>query len=536
MTETFQLPPASEEAHRAIAQKAASVLAGMVDGNGLKAAQVRLAKQDVQINLIPAAVKVTLKPDIAKTQQRGEAPQGTVVGSEAEVLQQAMALGQQALEDTGLQQEIQMALKQMPGGGFGIPQPIAFAVKTAGKVFSVVGPCATCGGTAAITCSICRGEGKTPCQTCRGEGFTQCRICFGTGLMQDSSGNRVSCTLCQHTGRIVCFTCNGLRQLGCPSCGGRGSMGCTVCGSSGHMTDIYRVTYKAVCEFDIDWRNVELLIRQAMAKVGNHQTVAAKGHAEIYWQPPFVNEEDGSLMIPCTAVLPTANVEFSVEGKVYPAVVVGLQGRIVQMDPALDPIVKPGIAALMKLSKKRVAAQALIDTACKYRLVRQVLGGLARRSKKAVYQTLVSEYPVVLSDKYARATISYAEKALLAISAVPRYRGLAAGTVFAGLLSAGYYMGHVRSSILAHVAQGNVAGLLDIIVWLLGYVATVLVIKFMTASAFKKMLPQTVQSDKGRLPSAGMQGLAALPVTGLVWFIVAASAAEKPEWILYILK
>ena len=55
-------------------------------------------------------------------------------------------------------------------------------------------------------------------------------------------------------------------------------------------------------------------------------------------------------------------------------------------------------------------------------------------------------------------------------------------------------------------------------------------------NALKKMLPETVPMDKGGLPSSGRQGLAAGLTSGVVWFAVAAWAAEKPEWVTHILK
>ena len=63
MTATPKLTPAAEEVHRAISQKAVGVLGGMIDGNGLKAQQVLLVRQETEIHLIPAAISVTLKPD-----------------------------------------------------------------------------------------------------------------------------------------------------------------------------------------------------------------------------------------------------------------------------------------------------------------------------------------------------------------------------------------------------------------------------------------------------------------------------------------
>jgi len=141
----------------------------------------------------------------------------------------------------------------------------------------------------------------------------------------------------------------------------------------------------------------------------------------------------------------------------------------------------------------------------------------------------------MLSDKYARATVKYAATAVATLSAGPRYKGLALGTLLAGLPAAAYFMTPLRALLLAQLMQQYII-VADIIVWLAGWGIAVYTIRFITAASLKKMLPGTVPLDKGGLPAAGMQGFAAGLTTGLVWFAIAARAAEKPEWMLHILK
>jgi hypothetical protein len=189
----------------------------------------------------------------------------------------------------------------------------------------------------------------------------------------------------------------------------------------------------------------------------------------------------------------------------------------------------------MKLSKGPMARQDLIDTACKYKLIRQTLALLARSSKKNVYQRLCKAYPLILSTKYAGATVKYAASAMTTLSARPRYQGLAAGTAQATLLSALYYMTPLRTILLAQLTSQYIFTV-DIAIWLAGWGIAVYAIRLITAAALKKLLPKTVEMGKNGLPSAGMQGLGALLTTGLVWFAIAARAAEKPEWATSILK
>ncbi len=535
MTEIFQLPAASVEVHLAIGQKAAGILGGWVDGNGLKAAQVRLVRHDTQIHQLPGAIIAGLKPEMATSQVKGRAPRGQVLASQAEVHSHTDGLIQALLDGQDVQREILQALGQTPQQGFGM-EPLALILHATKKEFSVIDMCLKCNGATFLPCTLCNATGATPCVTCSGQGFTPCQICFGTGRTQDHHGAYLPCLRCQGIGKIQCHFCQGHKQLVCTICQGQGKTGCTECGLSGFLTHVYQIVYKAECLFELDRQQIPPEVLKIIDVLGIRQ-LASEGHAEIFWLPPEVREKH--IFIPFIACLPVAAAEFSIEGKSYPALVAGLQGRIVQIDPLLDAIVKPGITALMKLSKGPLAAQALIDTACKYKLIRQVMNSLTRYSKKTAYQKLVREYPVILSDKYARAAVRYADMALHSIGSGPRYKGLLAGTVLGGLLAAGYYMTHFRAVVLAAMQQRNLGQDIivpDMAVWLLGFAAAVFVIKFMAASAFRKLLPETITTGKAGLPAAGMQGVWAFLTTFVVWLAVAAFAAEKPEWLAFVFK
>lgn len=525
-----QLPPEREEAHRQIAQQAAALLGGWLEGNGLKAEQARLSKSDIKIHPIPAGITVTLVPETARRQIAGSHPQGTVLAHDGDVQVQATGAIPTLLEGEDLQKALLQAFEKMPGRGFGMKETTVPA-GAAHKEYAVISACLKCNGTAMIGCALCHASGMENCMTCRGEGATPCQFCFGLGMTQDAKGGRAPCHNCQATGRIPCIACRGARTVTCNACHGQRQIGCTECAQTGHQTNVYHVTYKAQCHFEAMWKDVDPDARSAAEALGLKELATAH-HADIIWELPYVR--DGRLIIACTAFLPLAAAEFSIVGKIYPATVAGLNGSIVRIDPVLDPIVKPGISALMKLSKGPMAVQALIDTACKFRLIRQALSGLAHSSKRTVYQALAKEYPLVLSDKYARATVTYGHQALLAITARPRYKGLAAGTLLSAVPAAIYTHTPLRQTLLAGSLARH-SGLFDVIVWLLGWAAAVLMIKFMAAAAFRKLLPQNVQVGKAALPPAGLQGFGAGATTALAWLIVAATATAKPDWVQHLL-
>ncbi|MCE9508330.1 MAG: hypothetical protein K8R48_08495 [Alphaproteobacteria bacterium] len=535
MTEPSSPPAAPAEIHFAISQKAAATLGSRLDGNGLKAQQVLLARHETLVHQIPGALTVRLKPEIAKSQLKGRHPQGQVLDSHAAVLARSAGEIAALLGGRDVQQEILQATGKMPGQGFGM-EPLTLSLHAAKKEFSSIDKCLKCNGDAFLPCSQCNAAGKIPCKACNGQGFMPCQTCFGDGQVHQHDGSTAPCPQCQGTGKIQCLSCQGYKTMVCTACQGQCKISCTECGQSGFLTHLYQVTYKASLLFEADLRQIPPDVREIIGKLGVKQ-LATEGHAEIFRQPPEIREDH--IYIPFTALLPVAQAEFSIEGKSCPATVAGLRGRILKIDPVLDALVKPGIKALQSLSRGPMASQNLIDTACKYRLIREALSGLTLRSKKNVYQKLVKDYPLILSAKYANATIHYANMAMQSIGAGPRNKGLLAGTVLATLPAAGYYLTPVRSRILDAMLQNNIGRhivLLDIAVGLLGWAVAVVTIKFIAAQAFRKLLPDNIQTGKNNLATAGPQGLWALPASLAAGLLIAAFSAAKPEWMLLLLK
>jgi len=532
-TNTLKLPPESEPLHAAIAETGARVLGAYVDGNGLKADQVRLNRAEVTVHKIPVTLMFRITPELSKATERGNVARGQRAGTAGEVGGRAEGIAQEMVKDPSVQEEIVENIQRDKGQGFGMKQ-LTIPLSAARQEFSVAVACPKCSGTTMVGCVVCSATGYQNCVNCQGHGTTACINCRGVGRVTDpQTGQQTQCIKCMARGRIMCFQCQGNRQTSCMQCQGQGRVACLECGQSGYFTDIYQVAYKAQGQFDVDWREVAKEARDAVDKLGLRQ-LATENHAEILWQPSEPRGHD--LVYPGAAFLPLAEAEYSIGGgKGKPARVAGLQGRIVEMEPVLDPLVKPGIAALQKLSKGKLAQQALIDTACRYRLVRATLSRLTRHTRKQSYQALVKGYPAVLSDKYARATVQYAYIALESLGAAPRNKGLFTGTGLAALMTGGYFFSPARAQVYAQLASRGMDKFLpaaDAAVWLVGAGAAVYMIKSLAASAFSRILPENVQEGEGgKLASAGAQGLAVFPLTGIVYLVIAALAPVRPEWL-----
>lgn len=531
------VPEQPSEQHFLIPQKGAERLGKLVDGNGLKAEQVRLARHETLVHQLPGEVNIVLKPDVIKGQLKGNRPHGQVCGTEGEVMGKAAGLAQQFVFDKDVHIELLQLLDKDPGRGWGI-DPFRHPLAVTRKEFCVVDQCLKCSGQMRYSCTSCNGSGAMVCGGCNGQGVAACPNCNGSGGVGTADGGRAPCGRCASTGRIGCVTCQGAKQLRCTACGGNGKLTCMECDGSGYWTHIFDMTFHAEAEFILDREQTPQDVLAVVDRLGIRQ-LAIEGHAEIFRLPE--NPEQGHLIVPYLAFLPLCNAEFSIEGKQYPAGVAGLTGRIMGIDPVLDPVMKPGINALFKLSKGPLAVEALIDQACKYRLLRQVISGLSHHSKKQVYFTLAKEYPLVVSEKYLKGAIKYADIALLALGKGPRIKGLLLGTAAAAGLYAGYYMSPVRGVIMSQLVEmeaRHLEILPDIAVFAAGYLLAWLAVKYMAAGALKKLLPPEVQtaSDKG-LPSAGQQGWHALLTTLMAWAACAFFAmGVKPMWVLMVLK
>lgn len=536
MSEPDFVPEQPSEQHFQISQKAAEILGRLVDGNGLKAEQVRLARYETLVHQLPGAIFIELKPDFVKGQLSGKREHGKVLDSEAAVIAAATALAPEAVTDKNVQIELLQVLDQDPGRGWGM-KPFKHPLKVTQKQFCVVDRCSKCAGLASYPCTTCSGTGGVGCVNCASTGQAQCPACYGSGGVQSQDGGYIPCQRCSSVGRILCTACNGMKSVKCSICRGQTKIACTECDRSGFWTHTYDMTFHAEGKFEMDRELMPQDLQEIIDRLGERE-LATEEHAEIFRLNQ--NTEQKLLVVPFLAFLPIANVDFSIEGKQYPSGVAGLTGKIMGIDPVLDPVIKPGINALFKLSKGPLAAEALIAQACKYRVLRQILSGLSHHSKRQVYQTIIAEYPLVISDKFIRAGIKYAGSAILAISKGPRIKGLILGSLIAAGFYAGYYFSPAQmynAAKIGALGYAKFAFVADMLVWLTGYFIAWMTVRYMAGGALQKLLPGEVVNNTDRgLPPAGEQGTHALGTTFVAWALCAFLAVQKPAWVMTLLK
>ncbi|MBI1215737.1 MAG: hypothetical protein GC185_07960 [Alphaproteobacteria bacterium] len=535
MADSTELPDQPDERHFEIAQNAAERLARQLDGNGLKAEQVRLGRHETLVHELPGQMIVALKPDIATAELKGKTPRGEVLRTRDEVMARAEGDVEGYLADANVHAELQQEMDRDAGRGFGKPD-YRQALQCARNEFSIVDKCSRCNGETTLDCNQCGHTGHVPCPQCNTVGTVQCPICYGTGQQDAPGGGKMDCKRCFGKRLVTCPNCQGQRQMRCLNCNGLGQVNCVDCGRSGYATHLFQVSYHAECGFQLERQFIPQEVQEVVDALGV-RNIATEGHAEIFRMNPQI--ENNRIVFPFTAVLPTARADFQVAGKTYPATVAGLHSRLLEIEPMMDKLIKPGINALFKLSKGPMASEALIDAACRYKVIRFALSGLMGHSKRQIYARITKEYPAILTEKYAKATVQYSEVAMLAIAAAPRKRGFIIGAVIAGALDAGWYLGPLRAqAVAAMTAAGKAAQVpaADGAVWLAGFLATFFTIKVLAGRALKDLLPENVKNEqKQGLPPAGALGYWALPLTAAVWLALAFFAHPHPGWIDMIL-
>jgi hypothetical protein len=527
--------PVSTSSYNNLGKDAAEFLGAIADGNGIRAEQVRLQKQELEVYKIPAVVVTELKPKITEGQQKGKNSFGLVLGSKAEVLGRMDGLQAEFLSAPAVQHDVIMQIERIAGLGWGM-EPLKIPLKETRKDFSVVDKCLKCAGAMKVNCVTCHAMGQMPCQPCHGQGVIPCQNCHGSGRVQQQDGSQAQCFRCNGQGRIVCTYCNNAKTVGCTMCNSNGFIGCTECNQSGFWTHTFSVIFEAEIYFKMDKSIVPLPAREIIEILGEGK-LGTEGHAEI---TRGTSEIHGKyFLVPLMAALPVAAVEFSVEGKAYPATVAGRNARILKLEPFLDALIKPGINALFKLTKGPMAVESLIDMACKYKILKQVLSGLRQQSKRVVYQKVTREYSAILSDKYAKASIKYADMALLSLGNQPRNRGLLLGTLLSLALFLGYYLSPVRGAVIGFMAQKHLARYIfgvDMAVWGIGYLIALYIIKGMAAGFLKKIFPTHLETGAKKLPAAGVQGDYAIATTLAVFLLAASTTMLKPEVLAALLK
>lgn len=504
-------------------------LMDMVKGNGIDPKDVRVS--DHQQNLIEMVgnLEITFQTKLKETKVKGIPQQGEEVASTEAVHSKIAEIKAQMIEDPVIELGIKEQIEKTPGRGWGLDGR-KIAIDKEESVFYTKGPCHGCNGSTKVNCSGCSGAGSAPCGTCHGQGKTVCQQCNGARSVMTPDGQQAPCRKCAQTGMVTCMTCAGKKQILCSSCQGAKIVACETCGQTGILSNSYFVNYHAETKFTPDYTDIPIELVDKIDKV-DHKNLVKDHYAEIDNIVYFAETEELKLINTYHIVIPYGDMVYSLDSTEYPAFVMGFEGKILEIDYFLDPLLKPGVLALKKITEGPMATDALIEKATSYRIIRQVLRQANHKSKKFVLRKLLHDYPLGLSEKYAKAAIVNADRALKKITQKPRFIGMAISAVLTAGLSYGWLFQNMRGKMLEKIPeqQAHLAHLIDAAPLLGIFILSQIIITFMANNVLKKVSPEEEDVDLRMPKSHFLTGVNAVSIL-VIFLMIASIAPTKPDW------
>ena len=179
-----------------------------------------------------------------------------------------------------------------------------------------------------------------------------------------------------------------------------------------------------------------------------------------------------------------------------------------------------------------MAQQALIDKALKYRLIKQVFSKTGKMSKLRILKFLKYEYPMGLSDKYAKAAIQFADKAISKITEKPRIKGMAIGTIISSLIMGAWFFVPLRKFIENMSSDEKMY--IDTAIAIISAFIAYYTVRIFAGKALKQFALSGKTADKDIkqiLPPAKNQGIYAIFATILIFMLLAYFSPNAPIWL-----
>lgn len=523
---TSQPPPTS----RALSEQDASIILqktlenaknrmeGWVDGNGIHKSSVRISEKQLTLQPVVMTTDCRLVPLEKETRAERADPSAIQISNRGE-MQDAIRNHLKTL--LARNDIIERLVKFIADKNYGIGQNTHDVFDQAQMRFVLKESCQSCQGTGQGQCQNCSGSGKQACQQCKGQGKIPCFQCKGMKRIPAADGTMEQCHECNGFGATPCPTCHEAKYVTCSACQGSKKAPCKNCNATGARHVIITVDFKAEI--------TGTLAAQDGSRLPLPADDLIKTQSLYILPKPTVTVHADRIETVHTAGLPSGTIGFSLNGKRIDTTITGCNGHLQTDKMFMDSLVKPGIAALNKIARGPMATAALFGRARSYRMVRDVTDKVSRMPRKKILHDLKQEYPVGLSDKYAKAMIKLGDVAIGKITVRPRWIGTGIGVaVFSLLIFAWFHLG-LRPEFLSNGSL-KLQLTADSILLGIGVVGCSFIIKKLAHMALKNMLG----SAPSRLPKSGDQALIAFGILALVFLIAAASSPLEPLWIDFL--
>ncbi len=520
-----------------IAEVACKHISKLVTGNGVLTTDVKVINKEQDMFALDVNLITNLRDVVSEKKIVGNKGAGEECSSKEDMQQKVMAVKAECIESHETLLLLEKTLKEMPFSGWGKKQKIV--LKELSKDYIYTEQCQQCKGSKKSQCSKCHGKGNIACFNCKGFGLMECLYCNGMGQLPDGKGGQKECHKCYGKRKAKCTECQGKKYMICDLCRGSKYIPCKNCAQTGYLSVQTHVEFSALTEILIDESSLPTPVLKLYEAV-SAENLAKDQHAKVTLMRPANQEEaenkENNEQVERKNLyykleMPIAKAEFSIGEKRYQSDIVGYQSYLSGIDDFLDPLVKPGIKALQKMSQGPMAQKALIDTALRYRLIKQVFSRIGKMTNGRIFKFIKSEYPNGLSDKYAKAVIQYSNKAISKITEKPRMIAMGIGITMALAVFGAWFFVPLRKVISSMQEQQQMLADFSLMA-VISYVAYY-IIRLFAGKALEQFMMEQKQNTKNKqaLPPAGNEGIYTVFASIVIFIALAYFAPLSPSWL-----
>lgn len=528
-------------------EQALEQIKSLVKGNQCDPQSVKLIEFEGEILHFQAETMLNIMSKLTNKRVPGRVQGAVKVDSEI-AAKDAMNKAYLTLaDDKDMEKQIRDAVLNRPDKGFAVNEVIALPFWK--KDFVVLEPCQTCKTTGNVTCLPCGGKGISPCPRCSGSSMTHCSHCNGSQMVTGPNGQRIQCPICHGRGKVGCNGCNQSGRIQCKTCRSRGTTTCPNCQGNAWSSVIHTVEIETRTEFDYPRDKLPEKVAAMIERYGDK----IKEYAEINIaedQESVVNIEDEEkarqqeiadkrkdirFPILYEVILPYGHIEYDINGKSYYTFLFGNQAALEHVSPFIDDLIKNGVRKLHDAAEMRGDVHENLKMAGEYRTVKEGIVFTAAHSLKKAKAKLKQANTLGLSNTAIDEIITLSDRALKNITKKPRWIGLGFSAVLNAAFLGAYFLTPIRGMLTEHIANKNLHGIIDGVVFLAFMYIGVMVIQFAAESAVKKtmamLLPGGIKTAPPKLGQVAYWNAGiCLAIFGGILMLAPQIGADTPLW------
>ncbi|MEM6781626.1 MAG: hypothetical protein AAF569_07160 [Pseudomonadota bacterium] len=526
--------PLDQDLQSKLEKKALKTVRALSAGNGVKAENVRLNKFEPFSYDAKASVHFLIEPDVQLKTMHGKHA-GEVYESQEEADQNVRQYLNEIVHDSAFHESLKQTALSRKDMGLGMDNKKPISMNNFQRSLVWYEGCNTCQTKGQVTCHACHGHRQVRCTKCDGTRKIHCFHCNGTGRLKNGNTEK-QCHFCYGTGQMQCDLCRGSGKIPCRTCGARGYLKCNNCSGTGWFTHNMQVIIKAGTQFRLNPENipdkVKPLFNQKLGKLVENKMIKVETDQE-----GIHHEKENMLSLSYDLNFPYGEIDFLIKDKPLKASVFGYQGKLVNMPPFIDGLIRSGLKKLENAAHHKGDIPTLLKEAGRYKIIALGLLQAARHSANRTAYVLKKKYPMGVSDKTIEAIAKMADKATSDITKKPRYIGLAIGLVLSAFSFAGYMFSPAQSFVTERLGSTNIEMIFDaLIVGVFAYIC-IFISQMVAKNAMQTALGHLLPPDKraGLIPKAGEAAYFA--IGGCIVLFLAMSEislitgmGSAPEW------